>query len=621
MEYLFVDEAHKISQRDDRSAYYYKIVDMLAKRDHAPHIIFASPNIPNPDIYLQLVTEKGEGESFTLATRFSPVNQEKFLIDCKGHDLYSYNESTQKLTKLSSFDPNKELLDFVREIGEGKRNIIYSNNKDRVIEYALAYADPLDPLPDLELQQLAEDIRNEVHSYYYLADIITKGVAYHMGYLPATIRVRIELLYKKGSIKTLFCTSTLLEGVNLPADNLFITSHKNGGDMGPVDFRNLMGRVGRIEFNLYGNVFLVAIKWRTNKEKFLSLLKEEIEPQKLSLVTALSDEQKEKIVRTLESGNTELLKEPDQSPNEYSLIRKFSNILLKDIVNERQSRVRKEFAEYLKPEVEKKIVDRFRDTENPMDEDITLSVDQTEKLQDRIRAGLHYPSIHIGGKANYTELYNFLVELCEIFKWETYEMDTLGYRNKESNDLTRLKHYAFVLNQWVSGMPIERMVADQIVQNEEINRLHEEDPIRNKKQALVKYRGHYVVFEKTPEHVNALIGNMLEDIEDIILFRISNYFLRFSKEYRAVHLDEAFMDWYEFVEYGSTDPTAIWIQRNGFTREAATYMTAKGRDYVIRTKDGKLRIRGELLEIENQSIRREAEQIRYNSPEIFVYQQ
>ena len=167
--------------------------------------------------------------------------------------------------------------------------------------------------------------------------------------------------------------------------------------MGPVDFRNLMGRVGRIEFNLYGNVFLVAIKWRTNKESFLSLLKEEIEPQKLSLVTALSDEQKEKIVRTLESGNTELLKEPDQSPNEYSLIRKFSNILLKDIVNERQSRVRKEFAEYLKPEVEKKIVDRFRDTENPMDEDITLSVDQTEKLQDRIRAGLHYPSIHIGG--------------------------------------------------------------------------------------------------------------------------------------------------------------------------------------------------------------------------------
>ena len=617
MEYLFIDEAHKISKRDERSAYYYKIVDMLAKRKHAPHIVFASSNIPNPDIYLQLVSNMGEGESFNLATKFSPVNQEKFLIDCKGHDFYFYNENTQKLMKLSSFDPNKELLDFVRELGEGKRNIIYSNNKEKVIEYALAYANGLSPLQDSELLQLAEDIRNEVHNYYYLADIITKGVAYHMGYLPATIRVRIELLYKKGSIKTLFCTSTLLEGVNLPADNLFITSHKNGGDMGPVDFRNLMGRVGRIEFNLYGNVFLVAMKYRTNKERFLSLLQEEIEPQKLSVVTALSDVQKEKIVKTLERGSTELIKEPDQSPSEYSLVRKFSNILLKDIVNERESRVRKEFAEYLNPEIEKKILERFYDKDNPMDEDITLSVDQTETLQDRIRGGLHYPSIHIGGRANYNELYNFLVELCDIFKWETYEMDTLGFRNKDTGELSRLKHYAFVLNQWVSGIPIERMIADQISQNEEKNRQYNSGNVS--RPAYVKYKGHYVPFENTREHVNALIGNMLEDIEDIILFRISNYFLRFSKEYRTVYPDDTFMDWYEFVEYGSTDPIAIWIQRNGFTREAAAYMTSAGRNLIIHTEDGKLRIKAELFSTENQSIKREAEQIRYNSPEIFVY--
>ncbi len=169
------------------------------------------------------------------------------------------------------------------------------------------------------------------------------------------------------------------------------------------------------------------------------------------------------------------------------------------------------------------------------------------------------------------------------------------------------------------GIPIERMVADQIVQNEEINKQYNAGLVS--KQALVKYKGHYVAFENTPEHVNALIGNMLEDIEEIILFRISNYFLRFSKEYREVHPDDAFMDWYEFVEYGSTDPTAIWIQRNGFTREAAAYMTAAGRNLIIRTEDGKLRIKAELLESENQSIRREAEQIKYNSPEIFVYQQ
>ena len=39
-------------------------------------------------------------------------------------------------------------------------------------------------------------------------------------------------------------TTTLVEGVNLPADNLFITSYRNGiAQMTPVDFNNLIGRV------------------------------------------------------------------------------------------------------------------------------------------------------------------------------------------------------------------------------------------------------------------------------------------------------------------------------------------------------------------------------------------
>ena len=33
IDYLFVDEAHKISKRDDRSTFYYKVFDMLMKRN------------------------------------------------------------------------------------------------------------------------------------------------------------------------------------------------------------------------------------------------------------------------------------------------------------------------------------------------------------------------------------------------------------------------------------------------------------------------------------------------------------------------------------------------------------------------------------------------------------
>lgn len=607
IEYLFIDEAHKISKKDGRSAFYYKVVDILSQRSAPPHIIFASPNIPNPEVYLQLIPDVANRENYKIATKFSPVNQEKFLIDFKCFELHYYNEATQKLTKYCSFPEDKGLLDFVHELGEGARSIVYSNSKDNVVEYALQYATQLQPLHDSDLDVLAQDIRQDVHGDYYLADIVEKGVAYHMGYLPSTIRARIESLYKDGKIHTLFCTSTLLEGVNLPADNLFITSHKNGGDMSPVDFRNLMGRVGRIEFNLYGNVFLVCIKRKTKKERFLHLLQEKIVPQQLSLATALTPEQKTGIVSVLKSGQAEIPKDGSLPPAEYSLIRKVANILLKDIVSGRASRVKKEFSDVLSPEDEAAIVAAFAGREHSLDDDINLSLDQTERLAKEIRSGrLHYPAIRIGGKADYNELRNFLERLCDIFKWETYEYDTLGFRNKSSGAHTKLSHYAFVLNQWVSGMSLNHMVTDSI------------DYYRSTGKGKVKLKGQYVAFKDEAPYVNALISGMLEDIEDVILFRIANYFLRFSQEYRACFPDASFTDWYELVEYGTTNPEAVWLQRNGFTREAAAYITEKRSQYITFDDNDQLRLKPALLECENRSIRREAEQVQYNSPEIYL---
>lgn len=607
IEYLFIDEAHKISKKDGRSAFYYKVVDMLSQRSTPPHIIFASPNIPNPEVYLQLIPDVANRENYKIATKFSPVNQEKFLIDFKRFELYYYNEATQKLTKYCSFPEDKGLLDFVHELGEGARSIVYSNSKDNVVEYALQYAAQLQPLHNSDLDVLAQDIRQDVHGDYYLADIVEKGVAYHMGYLPSTIRARIESLYKDGKIHTLFCTSTLLEGVNLPADNLFITSHKNGGDMSPVDFRNLMGRVGRIEFNLYGNVFLVCIKRKTKKERFLHLLQEKIVPQQLSLATALTQEQKTGIVSVLKSGQAEIPKDGSLPPAEYSLIRKVANILLKDIVSGRASRVKKEFSDVLSPEDEAAIAAAFAGREHSLDDDINLSLDQTERLAREIRSGrLHYPAIRIGGKADYNELRSFLEQLCDIFKWETYEYDTLGFQNKSSGAHTKLSHYAFVLNQWVSGMSLNHMVTDSI------------DYYLSTGKGKVKLKGQYVAFKNEAPYVNALISGMLEDIEDVILFRIANYFLRFSQEYRACFPDASFTDWYELVEYGTTNPEAVWLQRNGFTREAAAYITEKRSQYITFDDNDQLRLKPALLECENLSIRREAEQVQYNSPEIYL---
>lgn len=76
IDYLFLDEAHKLSGKNSRGPFYYKVVDMLLKRQKKPHFIFASPNIPNPQVYLRLMNDVIEnGDENKLASTYSPVIQ------------------------------------------------------------------------------------------------------------------------------------------------------------------------------------------------------------------------------------------------------------------------------------------------------------------------------------------------------------------------------------------------------------------------------------------------------------------------------------------------------------------------------------------------------------------
>ena len=53
--------------------------------------------------------------------------------------------------------------------------------------------------------------------------------------------------------------------------------------MDEVEFRNLVGRVGRIKYNLYGNVFLVRMEDNLKTEKYISLLQNDVPTQEVSI--------------------------------------------------------------------------------------------------------------------------------------------------------------------------------------------------------------------------------------------------------------------------------------------------------------------------------------------------
>lgn len=613
IDYLFVDEAHKISSSDKRSVFYYKVITKLEERQSTPHIIFASPNIPNPKIFLDILSKKAylRTENSTATCKYAPVSQVKYIVDLWERNIRIFDSYTKKFLKFYEMPRPYSLSELIVWIGDRKHNIVYCKSKNDAIQFARNYAKTQEVVGDKKLQSFAEAIRRDVHKEYYLAELVEKGVAYHIGYLPANIRMQLENYYREGLIKTIFCTSTLLEGINLPAENLFITSYKKGiSRFSEVDFKNLIGRVGRAKYNLYGNVFVVRLETHEAEidlKNFENLLIADVPPQKLSIEAELKSNQKEFIVNTLLSGNVEIHKTPkDQSEDNYDLMRKTMLILVGDIVNHQNSRVRREFSPYLTPEIEEKIRAEFSVTGKKPDDDINVSYDQIQGIKELIRNGLSYPKIHdLKGGANYQEALTFLNKLAVAFKWRIYENQTLGAG--EGDHYSKLTWYTVLLLQWMQGYGLSYIIERSIT-----------DYAEKRREVRVDYK-EKEVFNGSQKHKNIIIADTLEAIENVLLFRLSSYFLRFSEEYRRQHPDDPFTNnWYEFIEYGTTNHLRILLQRSGFRRESTEYIRRHADKYVRGSSDRPKLLKRPLLDSPNELVKRDTEYIQYNIPELFL---
>ena len=124
-------------------------------------------------------------------------------------------------------------------------------------------------------------------------------------------------------------------------------------------------------------------------------------------------------------------------------------------------------------------------------------------------------------------------------------------------------------------------------------------------------------FDDSQEHRNIVFSDTLEAIENVILFSLSNYFLRFSNMYAKINGEKALNDnnWYEFVEYGTINPITVFLQRSGFSRESANFIKEHS-EYIVQ-RDDTMRLKRSLLNAKNHDAREEAQLILLNRPQIF----
>lgn len=81
--------------------------------------------------------------------------------------------------------------------------------------------------------------------------MLKKGIGIHHGNIPAFMRRYVENLYNEKKIVNMLCTSTLLEGINTPTEQLIIYD----SNLSAFQVNNLIGRVGRLDTFKKGLVY------------------------------------------------------------------------------------------------------------------------------------------------------------------------------------------------------------------------------------------------------------------------------------------------------------------------------------------------------------------------------
>lgn len=120
--------------------------------------------------------------------------------------------------------------------------------------------------------------------------LMKKGIVIHHGSMPLKARLIIEKFVNENYAKLCFSTSTLIQGINMPFDLVWINNFRFTGNENKknLDLKNLIGRAGRTTIkNMfdYGFVVIEAV----NKQLFIARINSESSISETSLLDESND--------------------------------------------------------------------------------------------------------------------------------------------------------------------------------------------------------------------------------------------------------------------------------------------------------------------------------------------
>lgn len=277
---LIIDEIQNIekvaNEGDERAQILLDVIQTFKNDLNPEKIILSGPRLENvEELVKKWFGEDGRSVSETLPAvvnitySFLPKPRkllfQQYIIPGISNTVEIEDRFGLKKDIISKVRYSDKANDFIAHVinrTKNDGNIIFSDTTKNANEIALEVSKRLDKVGISDrIDSIKSFIVSTVHPKYSLIEAVDKGIAYHHSKMPPHIRSLVEKLFSTKHLNTVVSTTTLMQGVNLPAKNIIIRNPKVGDELlTGYEFTNLKGRAGRLMKDFVGRALVIDQK-------------------------------------------------------------------------------------------------------------------------------------------------------------------------------------------------------------------------------------------------------------------------------------------------------------------------------------------------------------------------
>lgn len=540
LDMILFDEAQIGNEESTRGIIFDSIVRRIKKNFPTTKLLFAHPFVENPEVQLiknninngdyRNYLEKNVGQMFIAHenNRFYHFGIEKEIMGNKKINMEKdpvkdtiLNNGTVLIytTKASIYDWSvlakyEEYINLCKEIKDKKALKLIKNLKELI----------------------GATQKEKSEKYSKMIELLKKGIITHHGSLPLKARLILEEFTQNNFCRICFSTSTLVQGINMPFDIVWIDRFENSKKLSVL---NLIGRAGRATTDNKFDYGMVIIEDK-NKSKLRNIINEKIRLKETSILDI-------------------------EDTNEDDHIRDFKEAIKNGTLSDEYNLTQKQLDRLEETKLDSSITFILN---NMMKENVFISAEEfggySKTLREKIReefekiyiAYLNRDKLSPGEKSILSNSIKILVWQIngKTFKQVVWYRFSYITRLEERKEIIRKKGIK------AGQEEIERLDARYTVECADIpdKDLKSFNMFKDKKVTQVSYDR--IVFD-TYDYIDKIIGFKLKDI----------YYAAFQKFFERTG-DVRARNMALYFKYGTIDEIEIMLIRYGFSFEIMEWL-------------------------------------------------